>query len=101
MLKLPGDEFVTIELVHNPAEPMDTPRGLTHIAVQVESVHATVAELSARGIQVEAPSSPSGSADFWTALVTDPDGYRIELVQWPSGHPLGMTAADFDRSHGA
>jgi hypothetical protein len=27
--------------------------------------------------------------------LTDPDGYRIELVQWPSDHPAGMTAADF------
>ena len=27
--------------------------------------------------------------------LTDPDGYRIELVQWPPGHPAGMTAADF------
>jgi hypothetical protein len=22
-------------------------------------------------------------------------GYRIELVEWPSGHPDGITAADF------
>jgi hypothetical protein len=29
-----------------------------------------------------------------TSWLTDPDGYRIELVQWP-GHPAGMTAADF------
>ena len=27
--------------------------------------------------------------------MTDPDGYRIELVQWPEGHPVGMTRADF------
>lgn len=25
----------------------------------------------------------------------DPDGYRIELVRWPHGHPDGITAADF------
>jgi hypothetical protein len=30
-----------------------------------------------------------------SAWVTDPDGYRIELVQWPAGHPQGMTEADF------
>jgi lactoylglutathione lyase len=30
-----------------------------------------------------------------TAWTTDPDGNRIELVQWPPGHPDGMTAADF------
>jgi lactoylglutathione lyase len=43
---------------------------------------------------VETPASPDDSEDFWTAWVTDPDGYRIELVQWPAGHPEGMTDAD-------
>ena len=56
---------------------------------------ATVAQLTACGIEVETPGSPDGSEDFWTAWITDPDGYRIELVQWPTGHPDGMTAADF------
>ena len=56
---------------------------------------ATVPGLAARGIDVEPPTSPDGSADFLTAWVTDPDGTRIELVQWPPGHPDGMTAADF------
>ena len=53
-----------------------------------------VARLTARGIEAEAPSSPDGSGDFWTAWVSDPDGYRIELVQWPAGHAVGMTRAD-------
>ena len=30
-----------------------------------------------------------------TSWLTDPDGYRIELVQWPAGHADGITAADF------
>ena len=58
-------------------------------------MQATLAELRARAIETEAPGSPDGSEDFWTAWITDPDGYRIELVQWPAGHPEGMTAADF------
>ncbi len=28
-------------------------------------------------------------------LAHPPDGYRIELVQWPTGHADGITAADF------
>jgi hypothetical protein len=32
--------------------------------------------------------------DLYPWLV-DPDGYRIELVQWPPGHRDGITAADF------
>jgi lactoylglutathione lyase len=95
MLKLPEDEFVSLELVHDPRTDDVDPGGLNHLVVQVESMPATVARLSAGGIEVEAPTSPDGSEDFWTAWVTDPDGYRIELVQWPTGHPEGMTAADF------
>jgi lactoylglutathione lyase len=95
MLKLPEDEFVSLELVHDPRTDDVDPGGLNHLVVQVESMQATVARLSAGGIEVEAPTSPDGSEDFWTAWVTDPDSYRIELVQWPTGHPEGMTAADF------
>jgi lactoylglutathione lyase len=95
MLKLPGDEFVTLELVHDPRGGMVGPGGLNHLVIQVESMQATVRRLTERGIEVEAPGSPDGSEEFWTAWLTDPDGYRIELVQWPAGHPDGMTAADF------
>ena len=94
MFKLPGDEFVTLELVHDPTHGRVEPGGLSHLVVQVEDVHATVAQLGARGVRAEEPASPDGSAVFWTAWVTDPDGYRIELVQWPEGHPDGMTRAD-------
>jgi lactoylglutathione lyase len=95
MLKLSGDEFVSVELVHDPhAGPVD-PGGLNHLVVQVEDLRATVARLADAGLQGEAPRSPDGSEDFWTAWFTDPDGYRIELVQWPAGHPDGMTQSDF------
>ena len=96
MLKLPGDEFVALELVHEPGHGHVAPGGLHHLVIQVEDVHATVAHLCERGIHAEEPGSPDGSADFWTAWVTDPDGYRIEIVQWPAGHPDGMTRADFE-----
>jgi lactoylglutathione lyase len=94
MLKLPGDEFVTIELVHDPSRGTVDPGGLSHVVISVDSMQATVADLTDRGVRVEPPVSPDGSEDFLTALITDPDGYRIELVQWPAGHPEGMTAAD-------
>ena len=95
MLKLPGDEFVTIELVNDPARGAVEPGGLNHLVVQVESMSDTLAGLAARGIDAGAPESPDGSDDFRTSWLTDPDGYRIELVQWPAGHPEGMTAGDF------
>jgi lactoylglutathione lyase len=94
MLKLPGDEFVALELVHDPHIGRVEPVGLSHLVIHVEDVHATVARLAARGIQTEEPGSPDGSAGFWTAWLTDPDGYRIKFVQWPDGHPDGMTRSD-------
>lgn len=96
MLQLPGDEFVTIELVYDATRPgVDLGSGLNHFVIKVESMHATVAELAAQGIDVEPPASPDGSDDFLTAWITDPDGNRIELVQWPPGHPDGLSAADW------
>ena len=54
-----------------------------------------IARLAAEGIDAEAPGSPDGSDHFRTTWITDPDGHRIELVQWPAGHPDGITAADW------
>ena len=96
MLKLPGDEFVAIELVHDPAQgQVSFGTGLSHFVIKVESLDATISELAARGIAAEAPVSPDGSDEFRTTWVTDPDGNRIELVQWPAGHADGITAADW------
>jgi lactoylglutathione lyase len=94
MLKLPGDEFVSLELVIDPARSYIGPGGLHHFVISVDAVHERVARLAGEGFGAELPSSPDDSEDFWTAWLTDPDGYRIELVQWPPGHPEGMTLAD-------
>ena len=96
MLKLPGDDVVAIELVHAADDaPVGTDTRLSHLVIQVDAMDATLAELAARGIAVDAPTSPDGSDDLWTTWIVDPDGNRIELVQWPAGHAAGMTAADF------
>ena len=95
MLKLPDDDFVTVELVHDPTHVEAVGTGLSHLVVKVESMEATVAALAGHDIEVETPTSPDGSDDFRTAMVTDPDGNRIELVQWPADHADGMTAADW------
>jgi lactoylglutathione lyase len=43
MLKLPGDEFVSLELVHEPAGGRVDPGGLNHFVIQVEALHDTIA----------------------------------------------------------
>lgn len=95
MLKLPGDDFVALELVHDPARVSVGLGALNHLVVQVEDIEATIAKLSSLGITTEPPTSPDDSDDFWTGWVTDPDGVRIELVQWPAVHADGMTRDDF------
>jgi lactoylglutathione lyase len=96
MLKLPGDEFVTIELVHDPTRGgVSVGAGLSHFVIAVERLETTIGELAAKGIHADEPVSPDGSADFLTSWVVDPDGNRIELVQWPADHADGITVADW------
>ena len=94
MLKLPRDPFVSLELVHDPSRGEVEPDGFNHLVIAVDDVRGTLNHLAEDGIETEPPSSPDGSDSFWTAMLTDPDGYHIELVQWTPGHPEGMTAGD-------
>jgi len=96
MIKLPADEFVSIELVHAPTHRDPGPESaLNCFVIAVDSMDATVAALATRGVAAETPTSPSGTGDFLTTWIVDPDGKRIELVQWPPGHAVGMGAADW------
>jgi lactoylglutathione lyase len=97
MIKLPGDPFVAIELVSgSTAHAPSRGNGLSHFVIKIESMEGVLAELAGKGITPdEPPGSPDSSGEFWTAWITDPDGNRIELVQWPPGHPDGITAADW------
>lgn len=91
MLRLPDDPYVSLELVHDPARPVTDPTSVNHLVVQVDDLDAVISALAGRGVEAEPVSEP-GPRISW---LTDPDGYRIELVQWEPGHPPGMTEADF------
>ena len=93
MLKLPDDDFVTVELVHD-GNPVDRGTGLSHLVVQVESMSDTLDALAGHGIEPTGPAHENEDG-MKTAFIADPDGRRIELVQWPTGHTDGMTAADW------
>ncbi|MGC4959292.1 VOC family protein [Actinomadura citrea] len=93
MLQLPDDPFVSLELVHDPARPLEDTSAVNHLVVQVDDLEAAIADLAANGVTAEPPAEPGPG--LRTSWLTDPDGYRIELVQWPPGHPPGMTKADF------
>lgn len=95
MLRLPEDDIVRLELVHGGGEST-SPHGFSHLVVQVEDVATATAALNEAGVRVDGPQHHDEAEDgIVTASVTDPDGFRVELVQWPEGHPNGLTEADF------
>jgi catechol 2,3-dioxygenase-like lactoylglutathione lyase family enzyme len=93
MLQLPDDPFISLELVHDAARPVTDPSAVNHLVVQTDDLDTTLAALAALDVRAEPPAELGGG--LRTSWLTDPDGYRIELVQWAPGHPAGMTAADF------
>ena len=94
-----------IELLHfaSPGHERDSvPRpmnrlGLTHIAVRVDDLAATLASLERAGIEILKQTrihNPELRSEV--VYVLDPDGVRIELVQLPGDPtlPLGMLVGD-------
>jgi len=64
-----------------------------HIAVGVPDAYAACARIKAAGGQVTREAGPVQGGSTVIAFVTDPDGYKIELIQTNDG-----TAADPLRS---
>ncbi len=96
ILKFPGEPAASLELVHRPAGgQVDVGSGFDHLAIQVESLAGTLERLKAAGLEPEPVQLPGGPEGPRTSWLTDPDGYRIELVEWPAGHADGITEADF------
>ena len=98
MLKFPDEQFVSLELVHRPGgDQVQIGTGFSHLGIQVVDLAAAIGGLTRAGREpgpVEYPAGPDGPQTSW---IRDPDGYRIELVQWPAGHPDGITVADFEQ----
>lgn len=96
MLRLPDEPAATLELVHRPADgPVEVGTGFDHLAIQVDTLADLIETLAEAGLEPgpqELPGGPEGPKISW---LTDPDGYRIELVEWPPGHSGGITEADF------
>lgn len=96
ILSFPDEPAASLELVHRPGdEPVDVGTGFDHLAIQVDNLATTLDTLTEAGLKPGPAQSPGGPHGPKTAWLTDPDGYRIELVEWPPGHSDGITAADF------
>lgn len=54
-----------------------------HIAISVENCYAACAEIRKRGGQISVEAKPLLGSNEIIAFATDPDGYKIELIQRP------------------
>lgn len=95
LLRFPDEPAATLELVHRPGDGRVDVGGFDHLAIQVDVLGDTVERLTEAGLEPEPIQYPGGPDGPMTSWLTDPDGYRVELVQWPPGHPDGITPADF------
>ncbi len=96
ILKFVDEAVGTLELVHRPAQgAVQLGTGFSHLVVQVEDLTNTCQALVAAGLCPEPQEQPGGPHGPRTSWLTDPDGYRIQLVQWPPGHSDGLSDADF------
>jgi lactoylglutathione lyase len=95
MARMPiGDEAINVflgmrgedphlELTYNHGvDSYDLGGGYNHIALMVDDLDATLAQLAGEGIEPEKPPyRPGGRTEgHRIAFVRDPDGYRIELI---------------------
>jgi lactoylglutathione lyase len=81
-LGLPGDgDSLELRVNDGRTEPYDLGDGYGHVALAVGDLDATLARLAAAGIEPEGPPyHPGGRTEIRICFVTDPDGYRIELI---------------------
>ena len=71
-----------IELTHNyGVDSYDMGNAYGHIAIQVADAYAACAKIKAAGGNVTREAGPVLGGDTIIAFVTDPDGYKIELIQ--------------------
>jgi catechol 2,3-dioxygenase-like lactoylglutathione lyase family enzyme len=106
VMGVPDSKFTTwlltrdgqrLELIHwhepksppLPATPQTNDLGLSHLTVFVDDAEAFAAEMRSRGVNVREETwgsfLPGGERSFF--LITDPDGFPIEVVERPSGMP--------------
>jgi lactoylglutathione lyase len=90
-LGLPGDgDTLELTVNHDRTEPYDLGEGYNHLAITVDDLDALLSDLAGKGIEPEKPPyAPGGREEYRICFVTDPDGYRVELIdggEFPTPH---------------
>lgn len=79
-----GDEsdHTVLELTHNwGVESYDLGEGYGHIALGVEDIYQTCEAIKSKGGEVVREPGPMKHGSTVIAFVSDPDGYKVELIQ--------------------
>jgi len=82
-------EGAVLELTDNwdDTEPYSHGSGYGHIAIGSDDIYALCKKLEDAGVNVtRAPGpmkNPDGVTEIEIAFIEDPDGYKIELIQYP------------------
>ena len=77
-----ADGQAEIELTYNyGVDHYEMGTAYGHIAIEVPDAYAACADIKAAGGKVTREAGPVAGGDTIIAFVTDPDGYKIELIQ--------------------
>jgi len=83
-LKVPNSDELIELTSFPPSGPVKVQEDLVHLAFQVESLDATIASLTAKGIKItDGPTQTASGSRF--LFIDAPDGYEIELIERPRG----------------
>ena len=78
----PESEHAVLELTYNyGVDKYDQGSAFGHIAIAVDDAYAACSRIKAAGGNVTREAGPVKGGSTVIAFVTDPDGYKIELIQ--------------------
>jgi len=81
-LGLPGDgDRLELTLNDGRTEPYELGEAYGHIALTTQDLDAELAALAELGIQPDKPPYEAYPGGSRITFVTDPDGYRVELIE--------------------
>ncbi|MDQ3822642.1 MAG: VOC family protein [Actinomycetota bacterium] len=78
---MPGQEEELELTLNHDGRTYDLGTGYGHVALAVDDLDATLARLSAEGIEPERPPYTVREGGSRLCFVRDPDGYRVELIE--------------------
>jgi lactoylglutathione lyase len=78
---LPGDDD-RLELTYNfGVDSYELGTGYGHVALTVDDLDGTLEQLAGQGIEPERPPYTVREGGSRLCFVSDPDGYRVELIE--------------------